>query len=272
MKAPQQALGILDNNQDIHSHACGEYVLEQLQKGVGVQDVVDGLLSQYLVETTRQRVAAYRYYREQRGEYWTTKRLELLHWAYLYQQVSLEKTLARPKLRRQVLLDVISVRDSLCQHLSLAEELVPPSSISKFFVEHEQHAKLPLLYPRAKVFKDVVPQHIVDFYMTTLRGWDSFRGLAAYQTAHKAMGESYFLADKVASEHKCIVLPRQSADACLVAAYSMLKCEEIFTRQSWYRPDCLAAGLLRLFLEVPQNYACNYFVRVGRGPPGWGAS
>ena len=54
--APEQAPSILENNEDIRSHSCGEYVLEQLQRGATPADVVSKLLSVYLVTTTPQRV------------------------------------------------------------------------------------------------------------------------------------------------------------------------------------------------------------------------
>ena len=79
LKAPAQALSILENNEDLHTHACGEYVLEQLQKGVDGQTVADEILSKYIVRTTRQRVQAYRHYREQVGSYWTYEKLEYKH-------------------------------------------------------------------------------------------------------------------------------------------------------------------------------------------------
>ena len=56
LEAPEQALSILENNEDIHSHSCGEYVLDQLQRGATPVDVVSKLLSVYLVTTTPQRV------------------------------------------------------------------------------------------------------------------------------------------------------------------------------------------------------------------------
>ena len=31
LKAPAQALAILENNEAIHTHACGEFVLDRLQ-------------------------------------------------------------------------------------------------------------------------------------------------------------------------------------------------------------------------------------------------
>ena len=87
LHAPAQKLQQLDTNECIHSHACGEYVLDELQRGAAAIDVVDGLLRKYLVETTAQRVAAYRRYREQSGVYWTVKGLERVHWRPLYDQV-----------------------------------------------------------------------------------------------------------------------------------------------------------------------------------------
>ena len=71
LQSPEQKLPRLDTNEGIHSHACGEYVIQELQQGKSAADVVDGLLKTYLVESTVQRVAAYRKYREQTGVYWT---------------------------------------------------------------------------------------------------------------------------------------------------------------------------------------------------------
>ena len=67
LKAPEQALSILDDNTDIHSHACGEYVLEQLQQGVSAAHVAQQLPALYLVKATAQRMVAYRRYRESVG-------------------------------------------------------------------------------------------------------------------------------------------------------------------------------------------------------------
>jgi hypothetical protein len=124
LKAPAQALGRVENNEDIHAHPCGEYVLEQLQNGVSADVVAEQLLAQYLVRTTRQRVLAYRCYREQRGEYWTTEKLEELHWEFLYAQVSLEKKLTNPGrgVRTQSLRDLTACRVCLCERLSVSED------------------------------------------------------------------------------------------------------------------------------------------------------
>ena len=127
LKAPAQKLQQLDTNECIHSHACGEYVLDELQRGAMATDVVDGLLRKYLVETTVQRVAAYRRYREQSGAYWTVKGLERVHWRPLYDQVQVDIKLTEYKhYRTKVFQRTLSdVRTRFCAQVSLAEELLP---------------------------------------------------------------------------------------------------------------------------------------------------
>ena len=44
-----QKLPSLESNLDLHSHACGEYVLQELQSGVTPSAVVGGLLREYPV-------------------------------------------------------------------------------------------------------------------------------------------------------------------------------------------------------------------------------
>ncbi len=164
IKAPAQALAVLENNLDIHAHACGEYLLHELQTGVSAEVVAKDLLSKYLVRATMQRVVAYRHYREQLGEYWTAEHLERLHWDFLYSQVSLHKTLGRAKMRSDSqhgrvrgMQELTAARVSLCQELVLSEELVPLENLRVFFGRHERHARLPLMYADASVVKDAVP-------------------------------------------------------------------------------------------------------------------
>ncbi len=88
MGAGQKLPNLEMDNQEIHAHASGEYVLEQLQNGVAPDDVAQALLREYLVKTTGSRVAAYRRYREQCGDYWSTDKLERQGWEFLYQKVS----------------------------------------------------------------------------------------------------------------------------------------------------------------------------------------
>ena len=88
-------LPVFQNNEDVHTHECGEYVLQELQAGVSPGVVKENLRSKYLVSSTTQRLVAYRRYREQRGDYWTCEHLEQHHWEYLYSLVSSEQKLGR---------------------------------------------------------------------------------------------------------------------------------------------------------------------------------
>ena len=90
LQADAQKPEKLEFNECIHSHAAGEYVLLQLQKGKSPEYVVSELMKRYLVEASVQRVAAYRLYREQISTYWTMRRLERLQWEYLYGLVTID--------------------------------------------------------------------------------------------------------------------------------------------------------------------------------------
>ena len=156
-------------HEDIHSHACGEYVLDRLQNGGNAEDVVAELLSKYLVTSTKERVLAYRFYREQRGKYWTTAKLEQHHWEFLYDRVSVGSQLARLKGTRRAKDEggIVSVREALCKEIHVAEELIPLHNLRVFYRNHETHARLPFLYPEARIFKDTVACKLVEAYRAT---------------------------------------------------------------------------------------------------------
>jgi len=187
LKAPAQALVSLQNNEDVHTHACGEFVLDQLQNGVTAEQVVQQLLDQYLIKTTPQRCLAYRMYREQRGEYWTMEKLERLHWQFLYAQVNLEKSLAAGGNHRKVHLrntrDLTTVRVILCEAIHVAEEYIPLRSLSCFYVRHEPQARLALEFPEAVVHTDRVSAFAVEVYRKNFRGFD------LYDTAHQQLSD-----------------------------------------------------------------------------------
>ena len=84
LKAPAQALCVLRSNEDVHSHACGEYVLNQFQQGVSPEAVAVSCLSRYLAVVSQERVLAYRRYREQVAGYWSCDNLGWVHWKTLY--------------------------------------------------------------------------------------------------------------------------------------------------------------------------------------------
>ena len=85
----------LENNEETHNAAYGQWLLERLQNGAEPEDVVKKLLEKYVRQTTVQRLRAYRYYREQSAGYMTELQLEVRHWNYLYDQVSLDARLGR---------------------------------------------------------------------------------------------------------------------------------------------------------------------------------
>ena len=58
---------LMDTYVGIPGHACGEYVLHQLQRGVSPERVCEELMSQFIVKTTVQRLSAYRRYREEKS-------------------------------------------------------------------------------------------------------------------------------------------------------------------------------------------------------------
>ena len=128
----------LEFNECIHSHAAGEFVLRQLQLGKTAEYVVSELMSRYLVEASCQRFAAYRYYREQIGTYWTMRRLERLQWEYLYGLVTIDSKfggknrMIRPTRQRALL----TVRTMLGRSMQVSEELIPLKALGEFFSKH----------------------------------------------------------------------------------------------------------------------------------------
>ena len=56
--------------------------------GARPQDVVDGVLSRYLVQTTARRIVAYRIYKENSVGYFKADELSRLHWEYLHGQAA----------------------------------------------------------------------------------------------------------------------------------------------------------------------------------------
>ena len=99
--------------------------MDQLQKGVKANVVVAGLLRLYLVVATENRVLAYRHYREQRSDYWTSEKLAQSHRGILYGLVPDQLTSRKRWGIKFAQKKVVAVRTSFCEAVSLAEELVP---------------------------------------------------------------------------------------------------------------------------------------------------
>ena len=197
--------------------------------------MVDGLLRRYLVKTTKERVIAYRYYREQWSDYWTVEKLERLHWEPLYGLVTLESSLVTnvshgSSKRHTKKLE--AKRVEFCAGISLAEELVPLSSLQDFFRRHEAYARLPLQFPLATVYTDALPWTLVEAYRRTF----AHAELPSNASACFKEGKRgpMWRARKVAEDSGYIARPRACASASLVASYAMLKCEALLLQQSWY--------------------------------------
>ena len=126
-----------------------------------------------MVKTTFQRVVAYRYYREQRSEYWTLEKIEASHWAFLYEQVPPEGRLVSGgnnplSIARKRQLEAI--RSGLCAQERIAEELVPVHVLQTFYVVHEAHAQRALRYADATVLRDALPPRVVEAYRVAWGG------------------------------------------------------------------------------------------------------
>ena len=227
----------MESDEELHAHPSGEYVLEALQSGVGVDEVVSNLLKLFLVRSTPQRVLAYRRYREQIGSYWVCESLERFHWLHLYRLVPLDVNFRRginavhPAARRVVDAALRLIRVSLCAHLEVAEDLVPVSELSKFFRAHQFWACLPLRYPTVAVSHDSVTAPLVKLYRRNFYGEVLPETALACIADTERSGESR--AEELAAAGQCIVLPRQASLACIVAAYAMLKCEELYGSLCW---------------------------------------
>ena len=126
------------------------------------------------MKTTFQWVVAYRYYREQRSEYWTLEKTEVSHWAFLYEQVSLEGSLVFTRGRLLMFAarkrKLEAIRSELCAQERIAEELVPVHVLQTFYVVHEAHAKRALRYADATVVRDALPSRVVEAYRVAWGG------------------------------------------------------------------------------------------------------
>ena len=128
-------------------------------------------------------------------------------------------------------LRIIAIRTALCLRLRLAEELVPIHNLRLFYKSHEAHAQLALRYPTATVVKDSVPFYLVDAYRNTFRGEKLLD--TGFQTMRMKNHGSSVRAETVARLSQYIAMPLACADACLQAAYAMLKCQEVYAQQCW---------------------------------------
>ena len=256
--------------EDIHSHECGAYALEQLQEGRTPTEVVALLREKYLVSTTQQRVMAYRYYREQRSEYWTVEKLEQNHWSFLYEKVDLGSLIRRGRGLAQGLaqspvkrMKVGAIRTELCGVLRISEELLPLSVFDSFYRVHEPHAKMRLRYADATVVQDTLEPRVVEAYRAAWGGQaitDSVKdSILICQREFKAKSEL------VASAAKLVVFPLACAQAAFFMAYTMLRCAALFAGQCWMRSH--VSELQRGFSFSYPRVDFDFWVKYGSWSP-----
>ena len=152
MEAPAQRLTVLNSNDDVHSQACGDYVLSQLQRGVCGKEVADQITRMYLVRATVERLMAYRRYREQLAGYWTMEELVRHHWKRLYALVDISGRIV-PQSRRCTKVAesaLMSIRRHLCEEAAISEEAVPLSVLWSFYLRHED-VSIAIYFPGALI-------------------------------------------------------------------------------------------------------------------------
>ena len=159
------------------------------------------------------------------------------------------------------------VRTELCVRLDLAEQLVPLWNLRRFFSVHEAHARMPTVHPDATVHKNRVSWVLVNAYRVAIEATAGGSLASTADAAHAAIAvanssakakarpnpkgkarakakadaaasfsRSSFVSTTadVAATSKLIAWPLACGKACYTAAYAMLKCRELFARQSWY--------------------------------------
>ena len=108
--------------------------------------------------------------------------------------------------------------------------LAPPGSLGSTLGSHQVHARLPLEYAGGRVWKDTVSKPSMDAYQKALED-DLPAQVSLSLLCRRRHADSWH--KKVAAEQQIIVFPLAAANACLVSAYSMLQCKEVFAMQSF---------------------------------------
>ena len=197
-EAPGQLPLVFRSSEEILAHPCGAYVLDQLQRGVSPEVVLQVLLQEYLVKTDRFRLLAYRRFCEQHGDYWTLEHLELRYWEYLYQLRPVTADLCMQREYSGAMrchhTKLARIHSQFCAHANVAEELVPLRVFESFYKKHGQQAALPEQYPGSELVKDSLAIQVVEAYAAPLRG-RTLAGLAyrCIKQYGSAVGRQVFL-------------------------------------------------------------------------------
>jgi hypothetical protein len=121
---------------------------------------------------------------------------------------------------------LVDVHRLFCESLEVSETIVPFANLRVFYRDHEEHARLKLQYPSAQLFQDCVPLPLVTAYQKTFAA-ESLPE-SGFQVLAMPERGAFRRAEQVAKDDNCIVFPKASADACLIAAYAMLKCKLLY--------------------------------------------
>ena len=173
--------------------------------GVRPQEVVDEVLSRYLVQTTPSRIAAYQRYRENTGGYYNAEALSRLHLEYLYEQASVLPEAApsradvapnrmlphnnNRKSTKAYMLALEKIRTGLASNIERAENSIEISTLQAFYAENLHYARIPSLYPEARVLKEVLPEEAITLYRQTFVG-ENIGKSPSVATTHQILMDS----------------------------------------------------------------------------------
>ena len=137
------------------------------------------------------------------------------------------------KLNKKTTAAFTRIRTALGHAQEIAEELIPMNALAGFYKQHADHARLVKVYPDAEVVRDALPWSLVSAYCDTFEGEEL--PATCYESLRDKARTHYARACAVATGVKRIAWPVACAEACHVAAYATLKCEQLYLEQSWHR-------------------------------------
>ena len=123
------------------------------------------------MQTTASRIVAYRRYRETSVGYFQADELSRLHWEYPYGQAAALPELDRedvddsrrmprkvyPNRTKAYQLALENIRTGLAATLEVSEHSIEMSTLMSFYAENLHYARIPSLYPEARILKEVLP-------------------------------------------------------------------------------------------------------------------
>ena len=123
--------------------------------------------------------------------------------------------------------------------LEVSEHSIEMATLKAFYAENFHYARIPSVYPEARVLKELLPEEAITLYRKTFVGED-LGDTNAYLFQSKEYRGGW-RAQRLAQEGGVILLPRQCGDAALVAAYAMEKCSQTFLCNNWYMSFLMSA-------------------------------